>query len=206
MKKRNKCLWCVVLMCIYLCVGCGNSSVDNTEGSQTTEETQETESEFYIEIVDAKEILTKTWDSYTNEERFEIMGGHFASALIGMPEKFDLTQVTDLSQMYCVPEAQIENLDDGATMIDLYNAGRFMAGAFHVIAGADAEMFATEMRTQILENQWHGEKPEKLLILKIDEQYVIPVWGREVLVDEFKEKIEAIYQEMIVVVVEEKII
>lgn len=205
MNKRNKYYLWMILLLLFLCVGCGNSNIGNTEESNHTgkvEETQETE--FYVEIVDAKEVLVKTWESYAEEDRFEIMGGHFDSAVMGMPEKYDLTQVTDLVQMYCVPEAQIENLDDGATMIDLYNAGRFMASAFHVNDGANVDEVVSQMHTQIMENQWHGEKPQKLMIVKIDEQYVISVWGRESLVDKFREKLESVYQEMIVVMVEEK--
>ena len=184
-------------------VACGtvNAGKNPTESSQQTEET---ESEFYIEIADATEILTKTWNAYTEEERFDIMGGHFGSANLEAPAKFDLTQVTDLVQMYCVPVGQIACVDDAATMIDFYNSGRFTAGAYHINDIEAVQGFIDEMKTQVLENQWHGEIPEKLLIIQVDEQYVVTVYGRENLVDEFKSKIESIYQTMIIIRIEEK--
>ena len=189
---------------LFLSVGCGNGNVDNTQENLETEETQETESEFYIEITDAAEILNKAWELYAEADRFDIMGGHFASSVMEMPAKYDLEQTIDLTQMYCVPEDQIAKLDDAATMIDLYNAGRFTAGAFHITDAEGVNTFCEEMKTQVVENEWHGEKPEKLLIVKVDENYVVTVFGRESLVNEFKQKLEAVYQEMIKTVVEEK--
>ena len=196
----------LALTMLLVGTGCGNSSVENTQESQVSEEIQETETEFHIEITDATEILTKTWEQYAVEERFTIMGGHFETAVIDMPAKYDLTQTTDLALMYCVPESQITMIDDAATMIDLYNAGRFMAGAYHVTDADGVKDFAAGIQTQILENQWHGEKPEKLLIVNIDAQYVVAVCGRETLVDEYKQKLEAVYQEMVIVMVQERLL
>lgn len=177
--------------------------MENTESTQRTEESQETESEFYIEITDATEILTKAWDMYAQEDRFEIMGGHFETAVVGLPAEYDLTQTTDLVQMYCVPEDHVENLDDVATMVDLYNSGRFMAGVYHVTDSKFVNELAEGIQLQVVENEWHGEKPEKLLVVKIDEQYVVSVSGRASLVNEFKQKLEAVYQEMVTVMIEE---
>ena len=192
---------------MLVCSACGiqDSGMENTESTQRTEESQETESEFYIEITDATEILTKAWDMYAQEDRFEIMGGHFETAVVGLPAEYDLTQTTDLVQMYCVPEDHVENLDDVATMVDLYNSGRFMAGAFHVTGANDVKDFAEGIQSQVVENEWHGEKPEKLLVVKIDEQYVVSVSGRASLVNEYKQKLEAVYQEMVTVMIEENI-
>ena len=190
---------------IFLIGACGTQTGNNSEVTEETQQTQETESEFYIEIADATEILTKTWDTYTEEERFPIMGGHFESAVMDAPAKYDLTQTTDLTQMYCVPESQLEWIDDVATMIDFYNAGRFTATGIHFTKAEEVQTAVAEIKTQVIENQWHGETPEKLLILEIDEQYVITVYGREPLVDEFKQKIERIYQSMISILIEEAI-
>lgn len=203
--KRYFLLISLVSMLVFSACGMQDSEKENIESTQRTEESQETESEFYIEIADATEILTKAWDMYAKEDRFEIMGGHFETALIGLPAEYDLTQASDLVQMYCAPEGQVCNLDDVATMVDLYNSGRFMAGAFHLVDSEAVKDFAEGIQSQILENEWHGEKPEKLLVVKIDEQYVVSVSGRASLVNEFKQKLEAVYQEMVTVIIEENI-
>ena len=205
--KSKRYFLLISLVSMLVCSACGiqEPGKENTESTQRTEETQETESEFYIEITDATEILTKAWDMYAAEDRFEIMGGHFETALIGSPAEYDLTQTRDLVQMYCVPEEQVGNLDDAATMVDLYNTGRFMAGAYHIVDLEAVKDFADGIQAQVMANEWHGEKPEKLLVVKIDEQYVVSVSGRASLVNEFKQKVEAVYQEMVTVMIEENI-
>ena len=188
-------------------VSCGASDIEteNTQKEPETEILQETETEFNIEITDAEEILRKTWNEYELGDRFKIMGGHFESAVVGLPAKYDLSQTTDLVQMYCVPESSLEKIDDAATMIDLYNAGRFTAGVYHLSEVEMIQTMADDMKVQVVENAWHGEKPEKLMVMKVDEQYVVSVYGRETLVDEFKQKLEAVYQTMVTIIVEENI-
>ena len=65
--------------------------------------------------------------------------------------------------------------------------------------------FIEAVKAQVYVNQWHGETPKKLMIMKIDEQYVVAVFGREPLVNEFKLNMESVYKTMIEVVVNEKL-
>lgn len=201
MNKGIKRSLLVLAASVFVLGACG---IDNKENSEKIEVTQESETE-QIEIIDAEDILVKIWDTYEQEERFDIMGGHFTTAAIGMPAKYDLTQATDLVQMYCVPERQLAVIDDAATMIDFYNAARFTAGAYHVLEKEAVETVAEQMRLQVLDNQWHGENPEKLFIVKIEEQYVISVYGREPLVDEFKQKLANVYGKVVTIMIEEKL-
>lgn len=208
--KLNKILVCMITVFVMLnCSACGDTQTGNKDAegltSETTEMTEEKEPEFRIEIADAEEILTKTWDVYKEEERFDIMGGHFYSAKIGVPAKYDLTETVDLEEMFCVPQTEVKKIDNAATMVDFYNAARFTAGAFHIKDGENVEKFIEAVKTQVYENQWHGEAPKKLMIMKIDEQYVVAVFGREPLVNEFKLNMESIYKSMIKVEVSEKL-
>lgn len=205
--KLKRYLLYIMMVCIMFLIGCGNnaSEKDDTELMQGTEETQETETEFRVEIADATDVLTKTWGAYEDGTHFEIMGGHFSSALIGLPAKYDLSQTTDLVQMYCFPESQISVVDDAATMIDLYNAARFTAGIYHISDVASVQSVVDEIKNQVSANEWHGEKPEKLYVIKVDEQYVVSVYGRETLVELFKQKLVSVYQTMVEVVIEEKL-
>ena len=207
-KKTKRCFITVGLSVLMLNLfACGNNEVgkENTESTQSTEILQESESETKIEIADAEDILVKTWNAYKTEERFEIMGGHFTSALVGLPAKYDLTQSTDLAQMYCFPENYLSVVDDAATMIDLYNAARFTVSAYHVTDVEQMRSIGEDIKKQVVENPWHGEKPEKLCVIKVEDQYVISVYGREALVDAFKLNLEFLYQKMTEVVVEEKL-
>lgn len=208
--KLNKILLGMMTALVMLtCVACGDTETGkkDTEGvvSEVTEETEEKEPEFRIEIANAEEILTNTWDVYKEEERFDIMGGHFYSAKIGVPAKYDLTETVDLEEMFCVPKEAGKNIDNAATMVDFYNAARFTAGAFHLKDATNVEQFIEAVKAQVHVNQWHGETPKKLMIMKIDEQYVVAVFGREPLVNEFKLNMESVYKTMIEVVVNEKL-
>lgn len=197
--KLKKYLFLVIVLCVML-AACGNNEKNKTQS------TQETEKEFWIEIKDAADILLKTWEGYEEEEQFEIMGGHFSAPNIGLPATYDLAQTTDLVQMYCFPEEQISVVDDAATVMDFYNAARFTAGAYHVMEAEDVQGLIDGIKSQVANNEWHGEKPEKLMIFKVDEQYVVSVYGREAVVDQFKQKSESVYQTMIEVVVDEKLL
>ena len=63
---------------------------------------------------------------------------------------------------------------------------------------------AADIKTQVTENEWHGEKPEKICIIKVDEQYIVSVYGRETLVNIFKQNLESVYKKITEVMVEEK--
>lgn len=207
--RKNRKWLILITVGILACnvIGCGTSGVgsEHTGTTQGTESVIETESEFHIEILDAEDILLKTWTAYKSEERFEIMGGHFSSALIGLPAKYDLEQSVDLVQMYCFPEKYLSVVDDVATMVDLFNAARFSVSVYHVTDVETMQSVAEDTKTQVRENEWHGEKPEKLFIINIDDQYVVSVYGREQLVNEFKQKLESVYKKMTEVMVEEKL-
>ena len=191
----------ILMASVFVLGACG---IDNRENSEKVEETQESETE-QLAILDAEEILVKIWENYEEEERFDIMGGHFSTAAIGMPAKYDLTKATELVQMYCVPERQLAVIDDAATMIDFYNAARFTAGAYHILDVEAVQTVAEQMHLQVLDNEWHGENPEKLFIVKIEEQYVVSVYGRESFVDEFKQKLTDVYGKMVTIMIEEKL-
>ena len=205
MKIKKYVLALPVIAMLIVSSACGNSGVENTEVTQGSEIVQETESEFYIEIADAADILIKVWDTYAEEERFDSMGGHFTAGAMGVPAKYDLAQTTDLVEMYCVPETYLQIIDDAATIIDFYNAARFTAGVYHVIEQEAIPSLVAEMKAQVANNEWHGEVPEKMMVIKVDEQYVVAVYGREELVNQFKQKLESVYQTMIEVLVEEKL-
>lgn len=207
-KGRKALLFLFAGAMILGCVACGNSQTGNTENSQ-----METESEKVIEIADANDILTKVWDTYEDvdsdgnmyNDKFAVMGGHFASAVMDKPAKYDLTKTSDLALMYCVPETAISMIDDAATVVHLMKASTFTAGAYHVKDVANVQTIADGIKTQTLENQWLGGFPDELLIVKVDEQYVVSVYGTTEVVENFKEALSAVYGKQVSILVEEAI-
>ena len=173
--KRKSLLLLLAGTMILSCVACGSNQTGNTENNK------ETETEKKVEIADANDILTKVWDTYEIEDtdgnmyndRFALMGGHFDSAVMDMPAKYDLTKTGDLELMYCVPQDVILMIDDAATMVHLMRASTFTAGAYHVTDVSNVKSVVEGIKTQTLGNQWLGGFPDRHIIAVIDEQYVV---------------------------------
>ena len=208
-KMSKKCL-------AYLCIGvmllgmtaCGKSGNEDSQNSQVdtqqnTQNTQETETETRIEIADANEILTEVWETY--EEKFAIMGGHFDSAVMDKPAKYDLTKTSDLELMYCVPQTVIAQMDDAATMVHLMRASIFTAGAYHITDTANVKAAVDGIKQQILDNQWLDGFPDTYLIMVVDGQYVVAVIGDTQLVEHFESATIEIYGKQAAIWVKENI-
>ncbi len=205
-KVRNVLYMLVAVFVLFSCAACGKTQIIDTENSQ------ETETEVIVEITDAVDILNKVWAQYemidtdgnVNNDRFDVMGGHYETAVMHAPGKYDLNKVEELEEMYCIPTDCILELDDAATMIDLYNAGRFTVTAVHVTNSENLQNIVEGIHSQVVSNQWHGEVPEKLLIFELDGEYAVVVYGRESLVNEFQKILKETYSKQAIVVVEQK--
>ena len=166
-----------------------------------------------MEIADANDILTKVWDTYEIEDtdgnmyndRFALMGGHFDSAVMDMPAKYDLTKTGDLELMYCVPQDVIPMLDDAATMVHLMRASTFTAGAYHVTDVSNVKRVVQGIKTQTLGNQWLGGFPDRHIIAVIDEQYVVAAFGDEKVIENFEQALKEVFGKQAVVEVKEAI-
>ncbi len=181
--KKIMCILVMMISVVFFCVACGDKQGENVQVPESEEE---------IKIIDATDLLLKIWMDF-DEIVLDVMGGHYSDPAMGAPAKYDLSQADDLVKMYCVPEAQISGIDDAATIIDLYNAARFTACAFHLTDAKNQELFIKEMKQQITGNEWHGEVPEKVLVVGIQEDYVVAVYGREELVGEFEKILKKFY-------------
>lgn len=187
-RKRKRGLFLLFVSLIMLCsVACGRNTVGNTEHAQETEDK--------IEIKEANDILTAVWsefepidtDGNPYNDRFDVMGGHFDTAVMNMPAIYDLTNTDTLEQIYCVPTSSIDEIDDAATIVHLMKAHIFTVGAYHVVEENDVRTVVEEIQTQTRENQWLGGFPERHFIAIIDKEYVVSVFGTEGLVNNFKD-------------------
>jgi len=209
MFTKGRRVWVLLLagvLMLSVCA-CGSNPTGNKEN------TQETETEKEVEIVDATDILTKVWNEYEAvdtdgnmyNDRFDVMGGHFESAVMNMPAKYDLTKTSDLALMYCVPETVIPMIDDAGTIVHLMKASTFTAGAYHVTDVANVKTVVEGIKTQTLGNQWLGGFPDKLVMAIINEQYIVSVYGVEEVVDNFEMVLSDIYGKQMQIITKEKI-
>lgn len=206
MRTKRRLTFLLIGAMLLTCVACGSGQAGNTENS-------ETETEKVVPIADANNILNKVWDTYEDadtdgnmyNDKFAVMGGHFDSAVMDVPGKYDLTQNSDLEMMYCVPQAASAMIDDAATVVHLMKASTFTAGAYHVADVANVQTVVNGIQTQTLGNQWLGGFPDELLIVKIDEQYVVSAYGTTEVVENFKTALLEVYGKQVTVLVEEDI-
>lgn len=217
MSKKHLVFLCVGVMLLSV-TSCGKSQNEGTQNSQTesqqdAQSTQETETETRIEIADANDILTKVWDTYEAEDsdgdiyndKFAIMGGHFDTAVMDKPAKYDLTKTNDLELMYCVPQTAIVQIDDAATMVHLMRASTFTAGSYHVMDVANVKAVVDGIKQQIMGNQWLGGFPDEYMIVVVDGQYVVAMLGETEIVDNFATTLKSIYGKQAAIWVNENI-
>lgn len=207
-KTNRKSLLFLLTGLLVLClVGCTKQPANNTEN------VKESETEKKVEIADANDILTKVWDTYEADDtdgnmyndRFAIMGGHFQSAIIDKPAKYDLTKISDLEIMYCVPQDAASMIDDAATMVHLMKASTFTAGAYHVTDLSNVKSVVEEIKTKTLGNQWLGGFPDRHIIAVIDEQYIVTAFGNENVIENFEQALKEVFGKQVVIEVKEAI-
>ena len=156
----------VLVMALGLLAACGEKT-ETPEGPK-------------VEVpATALEILEKTYGKYTEDEKaFPVAGGAGDNMNWEGPGKVDMAaNGADLSYIVYVPEAEVANLTDAATMQHAMNANTFTAAALRVKEGTDAKAFAKTMKDAILGTQWMCGFPEKLIVAVVGGEYVVVAFG-----------------------------
>ena len=121
---------------------------------------------------DSLALLTKVWDSYTDDEKFPAAGGDYETSVDEAPGAFD----------------------HAASLMHMMNANTFTCGALRVKNGDDAAKLAEDLRDAIQNKQWMCGFPDKLVIATLG-NYVVSVYGDEELVNTFRDKLQAAYSD-----------
>lgn len=175
----------IIAMLLVLTMAMGLVACGNNGGASTTATTTEA----VKGPASALEILETVWNSYAEEEKFPTMGGDVNNMVDGAPGKYDLADA-GLTSTLLVPEDQIANVDEAASLVNAMMLNNFTCGAFHV--KGDAKAFAEAMHTAITSNRWMCGMPEKLLIAVIGE-YVVAAFGINDFMTTFEAKLTAAY-------------
>lgn len=160
-----------VILVISLVAGCGS-----VKQPETTEPAATPAPEIVVPA-SALTVLESVWSSYAEGEKFPIMGGNMENAIMDAPGEYDLTYAENLTYNLLVPEDQIANVDQVASMIHAMNANTFTCGAFHLKQGVAAADFASAMHTAISGNQWMCGFPERMIIAELAGDYVVVAFG-----------------------------
>lgn len=200
MKKLTALLLAVAM--VFTCVACGNSGNAGNGGSG-------------VEIKDATEVLTKTWEEYnksaSEDIKFPVGGGNienFELVVMDNAGKCDtsLEGAKDaLSVSFCIPMEAIDMTDDAATMMNMMMANNFSSAAYHVADKANVEKVVAGIKDATLNNQWMCGFPEKLIVVTVNGDYVVSAFGNGQVIDAFKTAITTVYGDAAVVSVEESL-
>ncbi|MBE6921983.1 MAG: hypothetical protein E7465_02215 [Ruminococcaceae bacterium] len=122
-------------------------------------------------------VLENIWNLYGEDEKFAVIGGNMESPVDGAPGNYDMAYAENLTWNLLVPEDQIANVAEAATMIHMMNANTFTCGVVRLAEGADAAAFAQVMRDAIQNNQWMCGFPETLTVAVVEGEYVLIAFG-----------------------------
>ena len=122
-------------------------------------------------------VLENIWNQYGEGEKFAVIGGNMESPVDGAPGNYDMAYAENLTWNLLIPETEIANVAEAATMIHMMNANTFTSGVVRLVEGADAAAFAQVMRDAIQGNQWMCGFPETLTVAVVDGEYVLIAFG-----------------------------
>ena len=143
----------------------------------------------------ALEILETVWNSYSDDEKFSVIGGNIEANIMDAPGNYDMAYAENMTWNLLVPEAQIANITEAASMIHMMNANTFTCGVFKItnISAAD---FGAAMKDAVLNNQWMCGFPETLLIRNFGDTYVLVAFGINDAMTPFEQHLTAAYPGM----------
>ena len=139
---------------------------------------------------DSLELLTKVWDSYTDDEKFSAVGGDYDHSVDDAPGAFDISQADNVEYMLTLPQDKVSLIDGAASLMHMMNANTFTCGAFHPAKAEDADTRAQTLRDSIPGKQWMCGFPDKLVVAKVG-GYVVSFYGDQDLVNTFRDKLSA---------------
>ena len=198
MKKVIALLLAVLTVCSLAACAVKAPAEDQTDKDQTTEnqttEDQKPEEET-VKIPDALTLLNEVWAKYAEEDKFPAAGGDYDEANMkdDAPGKVGLAKPEDVEYLLSFPQADVEKIDDAASLMHMMNANTFTCGAFHPAKAEDADTLAQTLRDSIQGKQWMCGFPDKLVVAKAG-GYVVSFYGDQDLVNTFRDKLSAAWE------------
>lgn len=173
-------------------VACGNNA-ENTESTPETtlETTPETTGAANVSDDDetAVALLTAIWDNMDEDKKFFAMGGDMNNVVDNAPGAYSLED-EGLTATLLIPQEQIANVSEAASLVHAMMLNNFTCGAFKVTG--EVNDFVSAMYTAVSTNRWMCGQPEKMAIAVIGE-YVVVVFGLNDTVNPFLDSLTFSY-------------
>lgn len=174
-------------MMLFTLAACGQKSPDAGNGGNDA-----------AAPADSLELLTKVWDSYTDDEKFSAVGGDYDHSVDGAPGTFDISQADNVEYMLTLPQDKVSLIDGAASLMHMMNANTFTCGAYHLSDDVSAADVASSLRDNIMNRQWMCGFPDKVVVVTMG-QFVVSVYGAEDLVNTFRDKLQNCFSSAVVV-------
>ena len=130
-----------------------------------------------VSVESALAILENIWALYGEDEQFAVIGGNMESPVDGAPGNYDMAYAENLTWNLLIPEDQLANVDEAATMIHMMNANTFTAGVVKLADGVDVAAFAATMHDALVNNHWMCGMPEYMVIADMGGNYLLVAFG-----------------------------
>ncbi len=205
MKKFITFMLASAMMLTLASCSSGDKDGADTTVSETKTETEfevgsETENEDKAEAEDAIAVVDRIWGAYSEEEKFPCGGGDSENMNYEGPAAFDISKTDELDATLGLPADLAGSLESAASFMHMMNANTFTGACYEVKDGTDTAAFAESLKANILARQWMCGIPETLVIINIDNDYVISAFGAADIINTFKANTTAQFASAAIVV------
>ena len=153
---------------------------DDSQADDTTDNSSSADS--------AVGVLNSIWTTYEEENKFAAGGGDSQNMVMDEPGAFDVTNTEELNATLGFPTDYADKIDDAASLMHMMNANTFTAGAYHVTNADDVTAVCDALKESIMNRPWMCGFPETLIIVVVDDNYVISAFGNGEIIENFKNK------------------
>lgn len=144
-------------------------------------------------------ILQTIWATYEEDNKFAAGGGDSHNMVMDEPGAFDITNTEELDATLGFPTDYADKIDDAASLMHMMNANTFTGGIYHVTNAEDVTAVADALKENIMNRQWMCGFPETLIIVTVDDNYVISAFGNGEIIETFKNKTTGTFENATVV-------
>ena len=177
----------IMLGMAFALVGCGNE--DNQNGASSEQAVvDKVTTEEQVDLGTPEEILNQIWSSFGENEKFAAGGGDSENMVMDKPGAFDVTKTEELDANLGLPADQATQITKAASLMHMMNANTFTGACYQLADETDAKAFMDAVKQHIKERQWICGCPDVLVIINVNDQYVITAFGETTIMENFKNK------------------
>lgn len=166
---------------------CSSNDVkDNEETNIEETKNEETKAEEGAANIDSTvAVLSAIWSKYDEDHKFASAGGDSENMSMEGPAAFDITKTEEVTAMLALPESEIANIEEAASLVHMMNANTFTGAAYKLKDGIAVNDFAANIKSALNSRQWICGFPDCFVVIEAGD-YVVVAYGAREIVDYFK--------------------